>query len=62
MFIIPITYFYAVDFDSMIIHAEKFTWEEWCAYGMYTYPTCQPMSASDLQANRDAFTDFVDMR
>lgn len=54
--------FYAVDFDRLIIHAESFTWNEWYTIGQYTYPTCHPMQAWEIQQNRDCFVNFVDMR
>lgn len=54
--------FYAVDFDHLIIHGDPFTWNAWVEIGQYTYPGCHPMQGWEIQRNRDAFMEFVDMR
>lgn len=54
--------FYAVDFDHLIIHANRYTWDEWCDSGKPTYPMCQPIPEGFLLVHSACFSDFVDMR
>lgn len=55
-------YFLAVDFDAMIIHAERYTWDDWCNTGKRTYPACEPIRVEFVEVNAGCFTGFVDMR